>query len=77
MTSSDMLKVNVKALLATLPSNKSDDPHDASPGEEYRQLARRLRDLAQKCTRPYARRELLKLSRIYERRAEYLESCAG
>ena len=71
------MQVNVKALVATVPRDKFDDADHASPGDEYRQLARCLRDLAQKCHRPYARRELLKLSQIYERRAGYLESCAG
>ena len=37
----------------------------------------RLRELAQETRRPYARQELLRLSGIYERRAEHLERRPG
>jgi hypothetical protein len=50
-----------------------DYPDQAPPGEDYRQLAHRLRALAQETRRPYARQELLKLSGIYDRRAEHLD----
>ena len=43
------------------------------PGEDCRELARRLRELARETHRPYARQELVRLSGIYERRAEYLD----
>jgi hypothetical protein len=37
-------------------------------------LARQLRELAQETRQPFARHELLKLSGIYDRRAEHLDS---
>jgi hypothetical protein len=48
-------------------------PDQTQPSEDYRQLARGLRELARGTLRPYARQELLRLSGIYERRAERLE----
>ena len=72
------LKAGIKALHATVPSAMRDDPDFAPPsGPEYRQLARRLRELARDTRRPYARRELLRLSGIYERRADDLDSRPG
>ena len=50
-----------------------DHPDQAPPSEDYRQLAHRLRELAQETSRPYARQELLRLSGIYDRRAEHLD----
>jgi len=43
-------------------------------GDDYRRLASRLRDLAREIHAPYARRELLQLSGVYDRRAAYLDS---
>lgn len=67
------LKAGVKALCATSPRIMLDYPDQASPSEDYRQLAHRLRELAQETRRPYARQELLRLSGIYARRAEHLD----
>jgi len=69
----DALKAGVKALCATTPRVMPDYPDRAPPSEDYRQLAHRLRELAQGTRRPYARQELLRLSGIYARRAEHLE----
>jgi hypothetical protein len=70
----DTLKAGVNALLDTTPSAM---PDRTPPGEDYRHLALRLRELARETHRPYARQELVRLSGIYERRAEGLEKCAG
>jgi len=67
------LKAGVKVLCATNPRIMPDYPDQASPSEDYRQLADRLRELAQETRRPYARQELLRLSGIYHRRAEHLD----
>ena len=67
------LKAGVKALCATSPRIMPDYPDHAPPSEDYRQLAHRLRELARKTRRPYARQELLRLSGIYDRRAEHLD----
>ena len=72
----DALKAGVKALCGTSPSIMLDYPDHAPPSEDYRQLAHRLRALAQETRRPYARRELLRLSGIYDRRAEHLDKGA-
>jgi len=72
----DALKAGVKALCATSPRIMPDYPDHAPPSEDYRQLAHRLRALAQETRRPYARQELLRLSGIYDRRAEHLDRCA-
>jgi hypothetical protein len=72
--SSARLKAGVKTLLTTLPSAMPEYAHQAPPREHYRELARRLRELARKTHRPYVRQELLRLSGIYERRGGYLES---
>ena len=69
----DALKAGVKALRATTPRVLPDYPYQAPPSEDYRQLAHRLRELAQETSRPYARQELLRLSGIYARRAEPLD----
>ena len=53
-----------------------DYPDPSPPSEDYRQLAHRLRELAQETSRPYARQELLRLSGIYDRRAEHLDGRA-
>jgi hypothetical protein len=45
--------------------------------EDYRQLAHRLRELARETRWPYAPQELLRLSGIYERRAEHMDKRAG
>ena len=67
------LKAGVNALCANTPRVMPDYPDHAPPSEDYRQLAHRLRELAQETRRPYARQELLRLSRIYDRRAEHLD----
>jgi hypothetical protein len=69
----DALKAGVKASCAITPGIVPDYPDHASPGKDYRQLAHRLRELAQETRRPYARQELLRLSGIYDRRAEHLD----
>jgi hypothetical protein len=69
----DTLKAGVKALCATVPRVMPEYPDPAPPGEDHRQLARGLRELAQETRRPYARQELLRLSGIYKRRAEHLD----
>jgi hypothetical protein len=71
------LKAGVNGWAATMPSIMPDYPDTSLPGEDYRQLARRLRELARETHRPYARQELVRLSAIYERRAEHLETAAG
>jgi hypothetical protein len=68
----DALKAGVNALCANTPRVMPDYPDHAPPSEDYRQLAHRLRELAQETRRPYARQELVRLSRIYDRRAAYL-----
>jgi hypothetical protein len=73
----DALKAGVKALCATTPRVMPDYPDQTPPSEDYRQLAHQLRELALETRRPYARQELLRLSGIYERRAEHLERRAG
>lgn len=73
----DALKAGVKALCATVPHIMPDYPDHAPPGEDYRQLAQALRELAQETHRPYARQELLRLSGIYARCAEHLERRPG
>ena len=73
----DALKAGVKALCATSPRIMPDYPDQAPPSEDYRQLARRLRQLARETRRPYARQELVRLSGIYERRAEFLDGRAS
>jgi hypothetical protein len=73
----DAFKASVKALCATVPSVMPDYPDHTPPSEDYRQLANRLRELAQETRRPYARQELLRLSGIYERRAEHLDRRPG
>ena len=70
------LKAGVKALCATTLRVMPDYPDHAPPSEYYRQLAHRLRELAQETRRPFARQELLRLSGIYDRRAEHLDSRA-
>ena len=69
----DALKAGVKALCDTVPRAMPDFPDHVPPGKDYRQLAHRLRKLAQETRRPYARQELLRLSGIYDRRAEHLD----
>jgi hypothetical protein len=69
----DALKAGIKALCATIPRVMLNYPDHTPPGEDYRQLAHRLRELAQETHRPYARQELLRLSGIYDRRAEHLD----
>ena len=69
----DALEAGVKALCATVPQVMPDYPDHAPPSEDYRQLAQGLRELAHETRRPYARQELLRLSGIYERRADHLE----
>jgi hypothetical protein len=69
----DALKAGVKALCATTLRVTTDYPDPTPPSEDYRQLAHRLRKLAQETSRPYARQELLRLSGIYDRRAEHLD----
>lgn len=70
-------KPGINAWAATMPSVMPDHPDTSLPGEDYRQLARRLRELARETRLPYARQELVRLSANYERRAEHLESAAG
>ena len=72
----DALKAGVKALCATPPRVMPVYPDHTPPSEDYRQLAHRVRELAQETRRPYARQELLRLSGIYDRRAEHLDGCA-
>jgi hypothetical protein len=72
----DALKAGIKVLCATTPRVMSDYPNHAPPSEDYRQLAHRLRELAQETRRPYARQELLRLSGIYDRRAKHLDRSA-
>jgi len=69
----DALKAGVKALRATFHCAMPDFPNHAPPSQDYRQLAHRLRELARETSRPYARQELLRLSGIYDRRAEHLD----
>jgi len=69
----EALKAGVKALCATTPPLMPDYPNHTPPSEDYRQLAYRLRELAQETRRPFARQELLRLSGIYDRRAEHLD----
>jgi hypothetical protein len=71
---SDTLVTGYQALCATFPRAMPDLDHTAPT--DYRELARRLRELA-RTARPYARQELIQLAGIYERRGENLESCAG
>jgi hypothetical protein len=71
------LKPGVNALAVSMPSVMPDHSDTSPCGDDYRQLARRLRELARETHRPYARQELVRLSAIYERRAEHLESAAG
>ena len=42
--------------------------------EHYREVARKLRELARECRFPGARRELLDLAERYERRADNLDA---
>jgi hypothetical protein len=42
--------------------------------EHYREMARKLRELARECRFPGARRELLDLAERYERRADNLDA---
>ena len=42
-------------------------------GAHYRELAEWLREIARKCRLPHPQRELLVLTRRYERRAEQFE----
>jgi hypothetical protein len=72
----DALKAGVKALCATVQRAMPNFPHHVPSSEDYRQLAHRLRKLAQETSRPYARQELLRLSGIYDRRAEHLDGRA-
>jgi hypothetical protein len=69
----DARKAGVKAFCATVPHSMPDYSDHAPPSEDYRQLAQQLRELAQQTRRAYARQELLRLSGIYERRAEHLD----
>ena len=69
----DARKAGVKAFCATVPHIMPDYSDHATPSEDYRQLAQQLRELAQQTRRAYARQELLRLSGIYERRAEHLD----
>ena len=69
----DALKAGVKALCANTLRIMPYYPDHAPPSEDYRQLANRLRELARETSRPYARQELLRLSGIYDRRAEHLD----
>jgi hypothetical protein len=73
----DTLRAGVNAWAATMPSVLPDYPNASPRGDDYRRLARRLRELARETRLPYARQELVRLSAIYERRAEHLESAAG
>ena len=73
----DTHKAGVNAWAATMPSVMPDHPNPSPRGDDYRQLARRLRELARETRLPYARQELVRLSSMYERRAEHLESAAG
>jgi hypothetical protein len=72
----DVLEAGVKALCGTSPRPVPDRPDYAPNGEDYRQLARRLRELARQTHWPYARQELVRLSAVYERRAAYLDRLA-
>jgi hypothetical protein len=69
----DALKAGVKVFRATTPRVMPNYPDHVPPSDDYRQLAHRLRELAQETRRPFARRELLRLSGIYDRRAEHLD----
>ena len=46
----DNLKPGVKASLAIVPSTMPNHPNQTPPSEDYRQLARRLRELAREST---------------------------
>jgi len=69
-------KTGVNEFRANTPGVMLDHPDHPPPSEDYRQLAHRLRELAQETSRPYARQELLRLSGIYDRRAEHLDGRA-
>ena len=73
----DLPRAGVKASLAILLSTMPNHPNQHALGEDYRELAARLRELARDTHRPYARQELVRLSGIYERRAKYLEGRVG
>jgi hypothetical protein len=42
--------------------------------QHYRELARKLRDIARQCRFPGARQEILDLASRYERRADHLDT---
>jgi hypothetical protein len=42
--------------------------------QHYRELARKLRDIARECRFPGARQEILDLASRYERRADHLDT---
>jgi hypothetical protein len=72
----EALKAGIKELCATTPRVMPNYRDHVLTGQDYRQLAHRLRELAQETRRPFARQELLRLSGIYDRRAEHLDSRA-
>jgi hypothetical protein len=43
-------------------------------GEHYREIARKLREIARECRFPGARREILDLASRYDRRADNLDA---
>jgi hypothetical protein len=49
-----------------------DQEWSQSTGAHYQELAAWLREVAAKCRLPNPQREVLKLARTYERRAEHL-----
>jgi hypothetical protein len=58
------------------PVNGSSSGRPPFDGAHYREIAKRLRELARQCRFPGARRELLDLAATYERRAQQLEGRA-
>jgi len=46
-------------------------------GARYRDLAKRLREIARRCHLPNPQQELLDLARRYERRADHMDRSAG
>jgi hypothetical protein len=54
-------------------SLRAETPPPLPTGEDYRQLAGKIREIAGKTRLPVARRELIRLAASYDRRGDHLD----
>lgn len=61
-------------LIDFVTASKTWDDTPPADGDNVREMARRLRNLARDCRLPGTRREMLDLAAKFERRADYFDS---